>query len=67
MESLETLCLSNNELASLPLEMSKLPRLRKLTIDNNKFNQFPPVISQIVSLTSISFAANDGIKVESSP
>jgi Leucine-rich repeat (LRR) protein len=63
MASLEVLHLANNKLTHLPLDMSRLSRLGSLMINNNKFSAFPPVIPQITSLTSVSLAFNDGIKV----
>jgi hypothetical protein len=61
--SLEVLHLANNKLTHLPLDMSRLSRLQQLMINNNHFAAFPPVIPHITSLTSISLAFNDGIKV----
>lgn len=63
LDKLETLRIANNKLTYLPLEMNRLSRLQHLTIDSNKFAIFPPVIPQITSLRTLSFAFNEGIKV----
>ncbi|EFJ31555.1 hypothetical protein SELMODRAFT_408233 [Selaginella moellendorffii] len=48
--ALQTLNLANCSLTVLPLELTKLPMLRKLLLDNNKISALPAAIGQLSHL-----------------
>ncbi|MEH2290733.1 MAG: leucine-rich repeat domain-containing protein, partial [Nostoc sp.] len=50
-EKATELNLSNNQLSSLPPEISQLSNLTWLSLNNNQLSSLPPEISQLSNLT----------------
>lgn len=61
-DTLEILDLSNNLLTELPTEFRCLQKLKIFFCSNNRFEQFPAVLSQIPSLVMVAFKSN-GMRV----
>ncbi|MEH2138221.1 COR domain-containing protein [Nostoc sp.] len=57
-EKATELSLSNNQLSSLPPEISQLSSLTELSLSNNQLSSLPPEISQLSSLTELSLSNN---------
>ncbi|MGR5062038.1 leucine-rich repeat-containing protein kinase family protein [Photobacterium sp. DNB22_13_2] len=57
-DSLEILDLSNNQLSSLPDELSQLSKLKILFTSNNRFESLPEVLGQCPDLEMIGFKSN---------
>ena len=58
IESLELISLSVNCIDSIPIQFSKLHRLKTIEIDHNKFSSFPLVLCSIDTLESINISGN---------
>ena len=56
--SLEVLDLANNQLSSLPKELSSLKKLKILFLTNNNFESIPSVVAACPKLEMISFKSN---------
>ncbi|MFB0981357.1 MAG: leucine-rich repeat-containing protein kinase family protein [Alteromonadaceae bacterium] len=56
--SLEVLDLANNQLSSLPKELSSLKKLKILFLTNNNFEAIPAVVADCPQLEMISFKSN---------
>ncbi|MEH2082636.1 MAG: leucine-rich repeat domain-containing protein [Nostoc sp.] len=52
-EKATVLDLSNNQLSSLPPEISQLSNLRRLDLSNNQLSSLPPEIGQLSNLTEL--------------
>ncbi|MGF2034754.1 MAG: COR domain-containing protein [Nostoc sp. CmiVER01] len=52
------LSLSNNQLSSLPPEISQLSNLKRLYLENNNLSSLPPEISQLSNLKRLSLHKN---------
>jgi Leucine-rich repeat (LRR) protein len=63
VETLEHLDLSGNELASLPDDFARFKKLRRLFLSNNRFRQFPTILSQCPELSMVGFKANQIVEV----
>lgn len=57
-DSLEILDLSNNQLCSLPDELSQLSKLRIIFASNNLFETLPEILGQCEKLEMVGFKAN---------
>ncbi|MFQ3237419.1 MAG: Leucine-rich repeat (LRR) protein [Paraglaciecola sp.] len=57
-ESLEILVLSNNQLSSLPDELTQLTKMRIIFASNNMFNTLPEILGQCENLEMVGFKAN---------
>ncbi len=57
-DSLEVLDLSNNQLSSLPSELSKLHKLKIIFASNNLFETLPEVLGQCPNLEMVGFKSN---------
>jgi len=57
-DSLEILNLSDNALAALPDDLSRLPKLRVLFCSNNRFTRLPEVLSSCSALEMVGFKSN---------
>ena len=57
-DSLEILDLSDNHLSALPDDFILLKKLRIVFFENNKFSEFPKILSQLPLLSMIGFKAN---------
>ena len=57
-EKATELYLNNNQLSSLPLEISQLSNLKTLSLYNNQLNSLPPEISQLSNLTRLYLDSN---------
>ncbi len=57
-ESLEILDLSDNNLSSLPQEITQLNKLKILFLGNNLFTEFPEILTQLPLISMISFKSN---------
>ncbi|MCC5653179.1 leucine-rich repeat domain-containing protein [Nostoc sp. XA013] len=57
-EKAKVLSLDNNQLSSLPPEISQLSSLTTLSLDNNQLSSLPPEISQLSSLTTLDLNDN---------
>ena len=62
-DSLEILDLSNNQLSSLPNEITQLTHLKIIFASNNNFTVLPRVLSLCPLLEMISFKSNQIIEV----
>jgi hypothetical protein len=56
--SLEILDLSNNQLSSLPDELSQLHQLKVIFASNNQFDTLPVVLGQCTNLEMVGFKSN---------
>lgn len=56
--SLEVLDLANNQLSSLPKELSSLKKLKILFLTNNNFESIPAVVADCPQLKMVSFKSN---------
>jgi len=56
--SLEVLDLANNQLTTLPSELSSLKKLKILFLTNNNFESIPAVVAACTQLEMISFKSN---------
>ncbi len=56
--SLEVLDLANNQLSSLPKELSSLKKLKILFLTNNNFESIPAIVADCPKLEMISFKSN---------
>ena len=56
--SLEVLDLANNQLSSLPKELSSLKKLKILFLTNNNFESIPAIVADCPQLEMISFKSN---------
>lgn len=57
-DSLEILDVSNNQLCSLPYELSQLKKLKIIFASNNRFRSLPEVLGQCENLEMIGFKSN---------
>jgi hypothetical protein len=57
-DSLEILDLSNNQLSSLPDEITQLSKLRIIFASNNQFETLPEILGQCKNLQMVGFKAN---------
>ncbi len=55
---LERLILSNNRIASVPVEIANLKNLKEFIADDNKFTKFPTVLTEIKSLRVLNLSNN---------
>ncbi|WP_193198371.1 COR domain-containing protein [Nostoc sp. MG11] len=58
MEKVTELDLSDNQLGSLPPEISQLSNLTRLYLDNNQLGSLPPEICQLSQLTTLDLSNN---------
>jgi hypothetical protein len=58
-DSLEILDLSNNQLTSLPQELTQLSKLKIIFASNNRFEILPEVLGQCPNLEMIGFKSNN--------
>ncbi|XP_042371860.1 leucine-rich repeat-containing protein 40 [Plectropomus leopardus] len=56
--------LRNNQLSDLPSEMKNLTKLRSIILNYNRFNSFPEVLYQIISLETVLLGNNQVGKVD---
>lgn len=57
-DSVEILDLSGNQLSTLPDDLHRFTKLKRLFLTNNKFQQVPAVLSQCPALVMVSFKGN---------
>ena len=57
-DSLEVLDISNNQLSSLPEELSQLHQLKIIFASNNQFDTLPEILGQCANLEMVGFKSN---------
>ncbi|MFT7389077.1 MAG: tRNA A-37 threonylcarbamoyl transferase component Bud32 [Candidatus Endobugula sp.] len=57
-DSLKSIDLSNNQLSSLPMELSQLHQLKIIFASKNQFDTLPPVLGQCANLEMVGFKSN---------